>query len=649
MSFVNRRGDYCHGKGGGHAGVNNVAFSLGGAMGWMDDDTVAFASGQVISYGSEWTACKYHRPTGNITPLSDPTTGANYGFAGGGHAAWWWGPNVIQPPWVQALGGLWSTTGFRAPHAGLLGMGPDASIAYKPDYSSGGPTMVRELGGNPDGSEDWMLTPNHAYDLQLLGQRRAMFNDSVKGFTVIGIPTPQVLGGFYFPSALGPIDGVWYFCCQYPDYGTVIHPFNDPRQGYRIRGKGVEVWPGWGFNGSFIIPCAPNEAEQPTQMVCESISTLVPMISLVPPLPKVPVIQGTVYDEVLQSGKGWQTTFHELASDSSISVWLDDTDDLHISVTNDGGSTQTGLKRHVKIQGASMPVRNNRVWFSPANASADYQQLVDQLPTEAGAFGLLMQNVILTAPEQGPNTKDALLEWGTYQKLSDARLPIILEMGGVKAGDCDAEKAKSILFESLTVIVGGGGTLAGLVQDEPLTNGCPEQSLEATADYTVDFMNYAWSLGLQQVGIAEAFPNITFEIQKRYIELLVARGAPPSFFHSDIFWDHVTDAKAKAYILSCMDLCKKYNIAYGVYCNSTKDPIATDQQHYDNVLTLAKSYPEARTGSATRSTRSMGVPHLGRQAGRAEQPRYRGTALPARRASETFSTDDGQPTTSQGG
>lgn len=583
MSFVNTPGDYCHGKGGGHAGINNDSFSLGGVMGWMDDETVAFASGEIICYGTEWTACQYHRPTRMIVPLSDPLTGANHGFAGGGHAAWWWGPNDHQPPEVKALGGLWSTTGFRAPRAGLLGMGPDGSIAYKPNYDSGGPTMVREL----DGSE-WLLTPNHAYALQLIGQRRALFNDSVNGFTVVGMSAPKVLGACYFPFAIGPIDGVWYFCCQYPDYGTVIHPFNNPKRGYRIRAKDVEVWPGWGFNGNFIVPCAPNDGEQPGDMICEQISLHVPMIDLVTPSPKLPVIQGTLYDDVLESGKGWQTSFREQTSETTVRVWLDTEDDLHISATNPAGLAQTGLQRHVTIKGAPMPVRNDRVWFSPANASADYQQLLDQLPPNAGAFGLLMQNVILTAPEQGPNTKDAMLGWHAYQKLADARFPVILEMGGVKAGDCDAEKAKHILFESLTVIVGDGGALAGLVQDEPLTNGCPEQSLEATADYTVDFMNYAWSLGLKQVGIAEAFPNISFEIQKRYLELLVARGAPPTFFHSDIFWDHVSDGTAKAYILSCMNLCKKYNIAYGVYCNSTKDPIATDQQHYDNVLTLAQ-------------------------------------------------------------
>jgi hypothetical protein len=188
MPYINGRGDFCHGVGGSYFNINNKAICRGAAIGWMDDDNAALANGEDGAYSGEFIACGYHVPTSAFSRLSNPPTGSNTGYAGGGYAAWWWGPDTHLPREIRLLGGMRTNAPYLPAQnygAGVLGMGPDGSIGYKPDYFSSGPTMVRR----PDGT-DWQLTPNHAYDLQLLGGDRAIFRDSALGLQVRGLSMP---------------------------------------------------------------------------------------------------------------------------------------------------------------------------------------------------------------------------------------------------------------------------------------------------------------------------------------------------------------------------------------------------------------------------------------------------------------------------
>lgn len=587
MSQVSSRGDYSHGVGGGHVGRNNVAFSIGGSMGFMDPDTIAFASGEIISYGREWTACKYHYPTGKIVPLSDPPTGANVGYAGGGHAAWWWGPDIHQPPEVKLLAGLWSTTGFRSFEAGLLGMSPDAAIAYKPSYQSNGPTMVREL----DGSE-WLLTPNHAYDLQLLGNRCALFNDSVNGFTVVGIPMPKLLGYPYFPHAAW-LNGRWWMFYQTPAFGTVLHPFDDPLYRYVIRAPGVDVWLGFGVDdgGQFVIPCAPNEAEQPGQMLCERFSSLLQPLSVVEAPLAAPKIENVTYDPVFAAGKPWHSTFKCMETD--FEVKKDEKDRYYLSAKNATDSDHTGVTRQLTVVGPSpeepvpMPPKiTNRFWFSPAIASADMLQLFDDLPQDV-AYGMPIQNIIYEGANQGPNTSSALIAAEAFKKIKTAGLPLVVEMGSVKPGDCDCINAIHGLEWMLRVVREHGGDVACISTDEPLTadkDGC-HQGTQKTAEAHAQFVKKALEYGVP-VGWIEAWPHVSFDVQKDFFLQQIALGVPPAHWHLDIYWDNTTDAEAAKMIRDCWNLALQHGVDFGVYVNSTKDPIATDVEHRQNVLAL---------------------------------------------------------------
>jgi hypothetical protein len=265
VPHINSVGDYCHGVGGSYFNVNNVAKFVGAAFGWLDDGRCACASGVPADLlpGDNWQAMIYTVATNIRVAGTSPVQWATTGFAGGGHAAWW-------PP-------LRSSSGLYLPAAGLLGMGPDAAIGYKPNYQSNGPTKVHEL----DGSE-WTLTPNHAYDLRLLGAHRALWNDSKLGLSVVGIPMPQFLpGAVWFPQPF-LIGGAWWIGYQSSNYGLVAHPFDNPASGYRLLPAGIDAWPAFRAltANSFRVVWSSSQAEQAGQMTALTID-----VAGVPPGP----------------------------------------------------------------------------------------------------------------------------------------------------------------------------------------------------------------------------------------------------------------------------------------------------------------------------------------------------------------------------
>jgi len=251
--------DVEHGVGGGNASINNRAFSPGGAGGWIDRNLAAFANG-----ADGWIVSSYDKITGAIrrvefpvTPTSsssasiaaapaalrqysrtfarlandalDVETPANLIYAGGGHVAAWLGSRGEDR-------GIYTTTGLRLRDAGLMGMGPDAAIAYKPAYHSNGPTLVRELAG-----DEWTLTPGHAGALQLLGGRRAIWTE---GFDVgvANLPAPAYYnaGGLWKAQAVF-VAGAWWIAYYNGQKGIILHPFASSARAFPI----LPVGDGW--------------------------------------------------------------------------------------------------------------------------------------------------------------------------------------------------------------------------------------------------------------------------------------------------------------------------------------------------------------------------------------------------------------------
>lgn len=261
MSSINSRRDVGHGVGGGNASINNAAFSPGGWCGWLSDDEAFFVDG-----ADGWVPALYSQSTKQVRrAVADPANpqfGAaiNHGFAGGGVWAGWLGSRAEDPQ-----RGLFTSTGLHLPDAGLLTVGPAGELAFRPSYQSNGPSMLLERAGQErvaaysapgvaPGSPEalaaleaalrseglyWQLSAGSPYDLQLLGDDRAIWQEGQR-IRVAGIPQPLQLGRAWVPHA-HLIAGRWWVSYFSDLGGIILHPF-DELVGYTVVQPGVDCW-----------------------------------------------------------------------------------------------------------------------------------------------------------------------------------------------------------------------------------------------------------------------------------------------------------------------------------------------------------------------------------------------------------------------
>lgn len=294
MSSINKRGDILHGVGGGFASLNNNPFNKGGDPYWMTEDTAAYANGE-----DNWIIWLRNFVTGaKGRAILDPTnryfaTPANSVYAGGGVWAAW---NNLS----SENRGLFSSTGFSSPTAGLFGVGPDGTIGYKPDYNSMGPSMAHPLDG-----PDWQISAGHCSDLQLLGDKRAVWHER-NLIRAVGIPIPLQVGRAYRPRAYF-VNGVWFISYYSDQMGIVLHPFNDPSKGFSITPPGVDAWYGSelladGMTVRFALSV--HEGEQPGEVTHHDVNLDVePMQDLIRPI-TIPRIARPIWLGFLEFGPG---------------------------------------------------------------------------------------------------------------------------------------------------------------------------------------------------------------------------------------------------------------------------------------------------------------------------------------------------------
>jgi hypothetical protein len=541
MPHINSRGDFCHGVGGGYVNLNNVAICSGGVMGWMDDDTIAFANGSDIA-DNGWAASKYHVPTQTITRLSEPPIGSVVGYAGGGHAAW-------------TLRGLHSTTGFNNPDAGLINMGPDGSIAYKPVDQSYGPTVVREL----DGSE-WQLTPNHAYDLCLIGNRRGIWNDTVTGLTVVGLPKPNPLPGrVWFPNVFFLADVPWLG--YYSElYGLVAHPMQDNSNGWTIVRPEQYAWPTFRALGATILK------------VCWSNS----------PAEQAEQITPVVYDLNVNPLQAFVAP-----------VIIPHTDTPHIDITTHSDAPpHSDIPKHSDTPHMTPIKSNERYWLHP-NIDSDVVAACHADVSAVDVFGLYGQWIL----------EDA--RYDKLDSLADIRkqgVNLSVEMGCVKPGDYHGEKAQSLVATVAERVAAKGHQVSWIVMDEPLTgirqkydeNGklveCPPvQPLEEVAFAIAKFVQkIREEIPNVKVAWAEAWPNIDLEEMRKCLMILDSWGSRLDGWHLDVDWKRATKEKSNAYsmIRAAKQYADDYRVQLGVYLVGY--PHTTDKEYYDEVVGIAE-------------------------------------------------------------
>jgi hypothetical protein len=238
MPSVNALGGVLHGTGGGGAyyqdplmqSERDVQFDTGGGPSWYDQVTAAYQhegpDGIYLAFYDVITKQIRRAVTSNASRFYDK--GASAIYAKDGVWAAWLDPNRYSGI------GLYASTGFHKPAAGLIGLGAGGAIAYRPDREAL-PVRVREQDGT-----DWLLSNGDVYDLCIPGRGKAIWTAGQVAH-VHNLPPISTLPVPVYGTKAILVDGRWWAMYWTEKYGLVLHPF-DELAGYQLVGPGLPAF-----------------------------------------------------------------------------------------------------------------------------------------------------------------------------------------------------------------------------------------------------------------------------------------------------------------------------------------------------------------------------------------------------------------------
>jgi hypothetical protein len=278
MPVFNARGDVLAGIGTAPITINGEAINVGGRGGWLDLETVVYNRRSLVGVAGDgdasgelaaevWDVVTHRR---NAAPVVVLPGGANVTDGGGGVWAAW---NAT---------GLYVSTGVHLPAAGAGTVGPDGAVAYCPDYQDGRGVDVREVVGDV-----WRLTDGVAYDVQLLGARRAVWTER-QVVRVAGLPEPAPAIRDAFRPRVAWLAGVPWVC--YWSAGReriVLRPLEaDPLEGYELEPGDKFTHDCEARGGIFRVVWAHGEGEHVNTIT--AIDPTAPRVPLGPTPPEPP-------------------------------------------------------------------------------------------------------------------------------------------------------------------------------------------------------------------------------------------------------------------------------------------------------------------------------------------------------------------------
>lgn len=141
----------------------------------------------------------------------------------------------VWAAWLAGYG-LFASTGWHDPLAGLQAVGPEGQIGYTPNRQEGLGCNVRLITG-----ETWRLSDGVVYDLQLLSNFRAIWTFQNNVY-VHGMPPPALVpGGVWLPK-FAEIGGQGYLCYFSSAQGVIVHKYEDASQGWVFAGPGINAY-----------------------------------------------------------------------------------------------------------------------------------------------------------------------------------------------------------------------------------------------------------------------------------------------------------------------------------------------------------------------------------------------------------------------
>jgi hypothetical protein len=270
-----RSGRVVAGLGGGRVSLDNVAFAEGGEPFWLNaEDDIIYAS----TSGGNDVGVMIRHANGTTTPALNPdgtpVKPANELAAGGGRWARW-----------RTGVGLTDSTGLALPSAGLLDVGPDATLYYNVDRDHG--IRARRI----DGTDVEILPFVRWTALWLTGvEGGCVWTDYNLHAHTWNLPTPVTVEGeaVFCPSAFF-LAGRWWIC-YLTQTRILAHYIDDPEYGYEIAIGDRLFYPhAIAFNGKIRCAYSVTSGAQPGNQRVVTIDPTSPRVKLRVPAPLRPL------------------------------------------------------------------------------------------------------------------------------------------------------------------------------------------------------------------------------------------------------------------------------------------------------------------------------------------------------------------------
>ena len=274
-----------------------------------------------------------------------------------------------------------------------------------------------------------------------------------------------------------------------------------------------------------------------------------------------------------------------------------------------------------------------RFWYQPNIGSKDLMQLLDD-PSQlkdVDVMTLYAQNILYdeVCHPYSDNIFPNLHKIGAFRKLQEAGILLAIEAGCIKPQQDFADRIADI-EKIVSRVRAAGGDVHVLAMDEPLTGNHDkgnatawEYSLEKCGDLVGEYIDRVRSFGVRTAWL-EAWPTIPFDEMTALLDRLLRLGTVPDFWRLDIDWNTAKRWKQdpRKVINDVRRTAGAHDIAFGIFINSTVEPMPTEAAHHANLIELAhKIYgicpdvPQLSIGSFGHRTKGgpMDIPNnLGR-------------------------------------
>lgn len=542
---LNSKGEWCGGVGGTWASfMGEIVANPAGGTSFIDDDHIIY---QVCNNGC--IVEKYNVRTKTKSVFHN--SGAFDIYGGGGRGAIHYdGASILdnsEPP----------VTTFHDVEAAIGPVGPDGAVAIKDKYQSYGPWSVIEKSG-----ERWQLTPGDAQQINLLGDKRAVFI-GYAGLTAIGVPTPKTCPGIFWWMRCFAVNGEWWILYQREDGSLVTHPFSST-VGYLLAPAGSMTYRPDAIqlaNGMVRVVFAWREDEHPSVQIVRDYDFSAPRVELVPP----PVHSDT-------------------PPHTDIHVDAPHTD----TPPHSDAPPHTDTPSHTDAPKPMPPLKTSeRYWLHPNIDSVDLVESLHADLATVDVFGLYAQWILDDSRWDRIDTLEGIRSQGVN---------LAIEMSCIMEGDPHGEGTRATFPQIAERVRSKGHRVNWLCMDEPITKAkknFPTMGIDEVGFAIVKWMEEARKQfpGVKIV-LIEAWPEIELDQMRKCLMVLDSWGQHLDGWHLDI--DRRRAVKERkdmhAMVKKAKEYADQYKAALGVKFAGYS--YLTDAEYRADVEAFAKDVAE---------------------------------------------------------